>query len=453
MILLTDGGANPGASEAVARQLYEDYGITLSVVAVGQGYAPWIRNLPIAGNGNFHEAFDVSTIPSIFTSETILATRSYIFEEEFFPTQTGRSPILDGISAAPSLQGYVAATEKDTATVIMRGPEDDPLLVSWQYGLGRAVSFTSDASARWGVNWVTWDDYARFWGQAIRWTITEGTHSNLEVRVEQRGEEAFLVVDARDGGGEFLNGLDLDTAIVTPDLESDSLEIPQVAPGRYEVAFTPEDEGAYFVRVAGTVGGEEGESNISVAQTAGWVLSYSAEYQLQETDIRHLDSIASLTGGASLENIPQAVFEHDLSLQNASEPIWQLLLTLAALLLILDIAVRRIVITGSDIAAARNAVTRSIGVGRERERRTATSGRLTGLMDAKRRASTVTDATSLAEGGPSSPPTASIASPASAPGRARRGRKSAEQRTQEDAPSGSLAARLLETRKKEDDEE
>jgi hypothetical protein len=44
MILPPDVGANPGASEAEARQLNEDYGITLSVVAVGQGYAPWITN-------------------------------------------------------------------------------------------------------------------------------------------------------------------------------------------------------------------------------------------------------------------------------------------------------------------------------------------------------------------------------------------------------------------------
>ena len=459
MILLTDGGANPGASEAVTRSLNEDHGITLSVVAVGQGYAPWIRNLPLAGNGNFHEAFDVSTIPSIFTAETVLATRSYIFEEEFAPVLTARSPIMDGITAAPTLNGYVATTEKDTATVIMRGPEDDPLLASWQYGLGRAVSFTSDASARWGVNWVTWDDYARFWGQAIRWTITEGTDSNLEVHVEQRGEEAFLVVDARDDDGEYLNGLDLTTAITPPDLDDvgdapDTLTIPQVAPGRYEVAFTPEDEGAYLVRVVGSTGSVEETANVSVAQTAGWVLSYSAEYQLQETDLRHLDAIASLTGGSSLETTPEAVFEHDLTLQNATEPIWQLLLTLAALLLILDIAVRRIVITPSDIAAARGAITRSVGIGRDEHRRTATSGRMTGLMDAKRRASTVTDAPSLAESDQPVTPTPAAETRASAPPPqpARRRRRSTEQ-AQADSPSGSLASRLLETRKKEGDED
>jgi hypothetical protein len=269
------------------------------------------------------------------------------------------------------------------------------------------------------------------------------------VRVEQRGEEAFLVVDARDDDGEFLNGLNLDTAIVTPGLESGSLEIPQVAPGRYEVAFTPNDEGAYFVRVAGTAGGSEEEgADISVAQTAGWVLSYSAEYQLQETDIRYLDSHASLTGGGSMDGTPQAVFQHDLTLQNASEPIWQLLLTLAAFLLILDIAVRRIVITASDIAAVRGTVTRGLGIGQDEQRRTATSGRLTGLMDAKRRASTVTDAAPLTDG---APPSAPGTSPPPRP--ARRARRSTEQATTSDAASGSLAARLLEARKGEQDDE
>ena len=159
-----------------------------------------------------------------------------------------------------------------------------------------------------------------------------------------------------------------------------------------------------------------------------------------------------MTGGASLEDKPQAVFEHDLTLHNASEPIWQLLLTLAALLLILDIAVRRIVITGSDIAAARDAITRGLGIGRERERRTATSGRLTDLMDAKRRAATLTDTSATTESAASSTPSAPP--PAAAPQPARRAHKSAEQAAAEaDVPTSSLAARLLETRKKEQDDE
>jgi len=427
MILLTDGGANPTGTPELAEQLYNDYGITLSVVAIGQGYMPWIRNLAVAGRGNFHEAFDVSTIPSIFTQETILATRSYIFEEEFTPVQTARSPILNGITASPSLLGYVATTEKSTATVILRGPEDDPLLASWQYGLGRAVAFMSDASARWGVNWVTWEDFARFWSQTLRWTITEGADSNLEVRVEQRGEQAVLVVDARDDDGGFLNGLNLSGAVVTPSLETETLTIPQVAPGRYEMPFTPENEGAYFVRVAG----------VSVAQTGGWVLSYSAEYSLAETDRRFLERITRITGGTSLEGTPQGVFTHNLTQQDAKQAIWQYLLSAAALLLVLDIALRRIIITRADLQAARAALADRLPHVRARTRRAASSGRISGLMDAKRRASGEIPPTDFKP--TSSPePTPKAEKSRPAPTRAR--------------SSGGLAAKLLEEKRKQGDD-
>jgi len=465
MILITDGGASPLQSEQLADALYQNFGITLSVVAVGQGYAPWIRNLANAGRGNFHEAFDVSTIPSIFTAETVLATRSYIFEEEFLPTLTGRSPIMDGISGVPTLQGYIATTEKDTATVIMRTPEEDPLLATWQYGLGRSVAFTSDAAARWGVNWVTWAEYARFWSQAIRWTITEGSDSNLEVRVEQRGEQAFLVVDARDDDGEFLNGLNLSTSVINPDLESDVTVIPQVAPGRYEVAFTPENEGAYFMRVAGT----GNNSGISVNQSAGWVLSYSAEYRLNDTDIRFLDRLSDITNGQSLAGNPAGAFEHNLEVAQAPQSIWQWLLIVAAFLLILDIAVRRVVVNRSDLEAGREWLTQRLGIGQRQRRQVATSGRMSTLFDAKQRTTADYDrakveAESAKRQGRSpappptpvqTPPSPTAARPATekpSPKPAPRKRPTRETRQKRSPASGSLASRLLETRRDDEDE-
>ena len=43
---------------------------------------------------------------------------------------------------------------RPTADTILMADRDDPLLVRWQYGLGRAAVFTSDAKNRWAANWV-----------------------------------------------------------------------------------------------------------------------------------------------------------------------------------------------------------------------------------------------------------------------------------------------------------
>lgn len=350
VVLLTDGGASPEGVAPLVEEMYNEHGITLSVIAIGAGYAPFLEDIPPLADGRFHNAFNVDTIPEIFSEETVIATRAYIIENEFQPALTSSSPILTGITGTPSLSGYVGTTIKPTAQQILITDKEDPLLATWQYGLGRSVAWTSDATGRWAGNWVSWDQYARFWSQAVRWTITEGVSQNVEVSVIQEGEQVRVIVDAIDDNGTFLNGLDMDANIVSPELESESIQVEQVAPGRYEGVFTPSNEGAYFVRVAGA--DPEGDS-AAVAQTAGYVLSYSPEYRSFQGNPDYLRFIAGLTGGDVIED-PSEAFIHNLAFDQARQPMWPYLLLLATILLPFDIAVRRLVITQSDLVRFRN---------------------------------------------------------------------------------------------------
>ncbi len=363
IILLTDGGANPTSLVELSDTLNQEHGVTTSVIAIGQGGAPFLADMATAGGGNYHVVDLVETIPNIFTLETVLASRSYIMEESFVPVLTANSPIMNDIVSAPPLLGYVATSPKQTAQVILRGPEpfNDPVLAAWQYGLGRSVAFTSDATARWGANWVNWSDFTRFWSQAVRWTITEGTSNNLESRVLLEGEQARLVVDARDDAGNFLNGLDLQASVVAPALDSTRLQLRQVAPGRYEALFTPETEGAYFLGINGQ--GTLNDEALQVRQTTGWVLSYSPEYdvQAQGVNVNLLNDMAAITGGRDMSEDPSLPFVHNLVARNAFTPLWPWLLLAALLLLPVDIAVRRLVITASDLRRARMAL---FGAGR-----------------------------------------------------------------------------------------
>lgn len=363
IILLTDGGSDPGGIAPAVARMYQNYGITTSVVAIGQDYARWLHDVAIAGNGKFHLAYDVSTIPAIFTAETLLATRAYISEEDFFPALSTRHPIMDGIGTMPALKGYVATTPKDIATVILRGPQDDPILASWQYGLGRAAAFMSDATSRWAVNWLNWPGYSDFWNQTVRWTIIKGNNNNIEAQVVERGKQAVLVVDVRDTNGDYLNGLNLSATMVSTQLDTTSLDLQQTAPGRYEAVFTPQQEGAYFFTVAGQTADDGGQPAQSIRQTTGWVLSYSAEYRIDDTAIGQdaplslLKRIADLTRGTSLRDAPKSAFLHNLNQEQASEPIWQYFVLAALLLLPLDVGIRRLIVTWRDLVKAWAALT------------------------------------------------------------------------------------------------
>ena len=365
LILLTDGGANPTGLVELTENMRERFSVTLSAIAIGRRPGAMLQPMAEAGGGNYYEVENVEQIPLIFAQETVLASRSYIVEKPFRPRVTGSSAIIDGIGETPPLRGYVATTPKVAAQRILSGPEphSDPILASWQYGLGRVVAWTADASGRWANEWAPWEDFSRFWGQVVAWSINAGASQNLETRIMLENERARIVVDARDDDGQFLDGLRLTSGLLNP--AGDSLRIPlqQTAPGRYEATFVPQNEGAYFLTVSGEAQLSAGTTNLT--DLNGWVMSYSPEYIPRPHDERTLAEIAEITDGRNLAEKPEDVFAHDLGERQAATDIWERLVLLALIALPIDVAVRRLIITRSDLQRLR---TYLFGGGRDQAR-------------------------------------------------------------------------------------
>lgn len=359
IILLADGSDSEqkeGVPELVQALTSQD--VTLSTVSIGSGPdTSWLRDMAELGNGRFHLTNEAANLPQIFTQETTSIQRSYLIEERFFPTLNQQSPILTGITAVPPLYGYVGTTAKDTAQLILETHQGDPLLAVWQYGLGRAVAWTSDATGRWASDWVQWEGFAPFWAQTIRWSNLQERQNSVEAVVSYTDREAILTVDARNDEGQFVNNLILEANVVAPSGSVQNIPLQQIGPGRYEAAFLPESEGAYLLRIAG---GDEGsdlqDDQSAVGQTVGWVLGYSPEYAAFESNASLLARMATMTGGQDLSGQATAVFNHTLPAEDASRPIWNWLTLAALLLLPFDIAVRRLVITRQDLARARTAL-------------------------------------------------------------------------------------------------
>ena len=381
VILLTDGGADPSGIAELVRQLHDENNITLTTVGVGRDAAPFLPSLAEVGGGRYHFAQDPGSIPSIFTEETTLATRSYIEEGEFFPKQAASSPLLNGITEAPPLYGYVATSPKDAAQTILVSAKDDPVLAAWQYGLGKAVAFTSDATGRWARAWVDWDQFPQFWGQVVRYTIGDPNASALNVSVDQQSDAAKVIVDARAANGAYLNGYTLNGNIVNPDGSAQPIELQQTAPGRYEGSFQPRDQGAYVIGVAGQ--SPDGEV---LNEKAGWVLSYSPEYRNLESDPDALYRLTLAANGQVAGSDPAEAFAHTRSAPLATRPVWPWLLLIAALLLPFDVGVRRLAFEWRDVQKA----WRSMGLKWQTRRAAqaavpARSEQMTTLFDAKQR--------------------------------------------------------------------
>jgi len=459
IILLADGSDaehQQGVPELVQRQVAAQ-NITLSTVAIGAGNdLRFLQEIAALGNGRYHFTDRAANLPVIFAQETQLAMRSYVVEEPFYPRQAASSPILTGIESVPQLAGYVATTPKPAGRVILMTHQDDPLLVSWQYGLGRAVAWTSDATGRWAQRWVEWDGFSRFWAQAVRWTILDRSAVPVEVAVALEGEQARVTVDAVEEGGAFVNGLDASVSVVGPAGEPVRVQLAQTAPGRYEGTFVPQAEGAYLMRLSasppaggGLEGGEDG-----LALTTGWVMGYSPEYAALEGDPAYLSRLAELGGGAVLD-VPTAALSHDLKGVGVRQDLWPYLLGLAALLLPIDVGVRRLALGRRDLQRAgawlaarlprrrpRPAVQRLSPVARLFQAKSRAGERALAGRDLSEAAPAEPEAAPP----PGEPPTPQpLAAPSAAP------RERVEEEAKEAAEGGTLAGRLLKRKQERKD--
>ena len=117
----------------------------------------WIAD---QGRGRFYNVTSPNDLPQIFIKEAAVILKSAIYEEPFKPQLQSSSELVRGIGAGeyPTLLGYVATTPKPRAEIPLVTDKGDPLLAHWQFGLGRAVAFTSDAKAKWSKNWLGWGE-------------------------------------------------------------------------------------------------------------------------------------------------------------------------------------------------------------------------------------------------------------------------------------------------------
>ena len=305
VIFLSDGQMARGDFAGLLRRMSKDK-ITISTVAIGKDADVQLMvDIAKWGRGRFYYTEDSQTIPRIFTLETQLASKASLVEQPFKPTIT--SPNHDAMQdidwkAVPPLGGYVATTVKTTAELVMMSHQEDPVLAAWRFGLGRSAAFTSDAKAKWGLLWLRWRDFNKFWAQLTRWTLRSGTRSDTVATVERRDGIGEVIVDAVDGKGEFINFLDSQIGVVAPNRERTVIDLEQVGPGRYRGRFPAPQEGVYLVGMA-----QRRSDRVVGSQLAGLVVPYAQELRDLGVDDSFLREVTELTGGGAVDD-PRDVF-------------------------------------------------------------------------------------------------------------------------------------------------
>ncbi len=347
IILLTDGWVNQTVLLDQAREMNEN-GVTLSVVAAGGGSALYLEELAQLGGGTYYPATDILRVPDFFLKETVTAVGRYIIEEPFYPLPGISSPILANLDprALPPLYGYNGTTPKGTARLDLITPQGDPLLATWQYGLGRAAAWTSDVESRWATQWLAWEGFPAFAAQLVGWLLPTPQAEGLTASARVEENRGVIALEAADEAGQPINFLYAHAALVAPDLSVRETELSQVGPGRYQAELKLDQPGTYLVRL----GINQGDQSLG-QQILGLVVPYSPEYRAAGVDLPFLGELARLTGGGELAE-PAASFVHNLEAAARAREIWQPLLVIVALLFPLDVGIRRVMLGRSDFAKA-----------------------------------------------------------------------------------------------------
>jgi uncharacterized membrane protein len=322
VVLLTDGISEEGDSIALAKEAALKR-VTISTVGLGQDVnRAYLEKVASFSKGKSYFLTDPSGLEQILLRDVMEHTGSTAIEKALRPTVVRQAEVLEGVAmeSAPPLKGYVRFLSKPSADLLLTMEQKDPLLVRWQYGLGRAAVFSSDAKSRWAAEWVNWNSFDRFWANIFRDLLPHG----------QPGEATVSYDNASD---ELIASFRLARHIAEP---AKAPDIYVTGPGDFRVPLPIRKvaQGSYSGRVA--IGNRQGLFRVRPLEESRAfpeVGLYRQEEELVEygSNPELLRRIAEFTGGR-FQPSPSQVFDSGGQSIRSTLELWPGLLALAIVL-------------------------------------------------------------------------------------------------------------------------
>src|SRR5215471_1693558 len=194
-------GITPDGGTQIAPALTEEAQVnhvTISTVGLGQDVnRAFLEKVAANADGKSYFLNDPTGLEQILLRDVEEHTGVTAVEKPITPKIVKQAGILEGvgIETVPQLKGYVRYQSRPTSDTILSADREDPLLVRWQYGLGRAAVFTSDAKNRWAANWLVWPGFDKLWANIFRDLLPHAPQSEATADLDRATGE--LVVDYR----------------------------------------------------------------------------------------------------------------------------------------------------------------------------------------------------------------------------------------------------------------
>jgi Ca-activated chloride channel homolog len=333
IVLLTDGISEEGDSldlskEALAHQ------VTISTVGLGQDVnRSYLEKIAASSGGKSYFLNNPQGLEQILLKDVEDYTGSTAVEKPLLPIVKQKAEILDGIDMehAPPLKGYARFEAKPGAdTLLMIDPEKrDPLYVSWQYGLGRAAVWSSDAKSRWADAWMTWAGFDRFWTNVSRDLLSHRNDTTASAEFDAANGDLIVTYRLADGVEEPRQI----PAVYVLGPQSFAQEVPvhRVAAGLYQGRVRAGWRSGFF-RIR----------PLSESADFPEIGVYRMEEELRDRGVNEqvLRELASSTGGR-FDPAPESVFEANGRISYLRTELWPGLLALVIALTITELAFRK----------------------------------------------------------------------------------------------------------------
>ncbi|MGD1072908.1 MAG: VWA domain-containing protein [Bryobacteraceae bacterium] len=331
IVLLTDGISEEGDSLTLSRDAVNSR-VTISTVGLGQDVnRAYLEKIASLARGKSYFLNEPAGLEQILLKDVKEHTGTTAVEKPIRALLKHPSDLLDNVdvATAPALAGYVRFETKPTADEILEVDEKDPLLVRWQYGLGRAAVFASDAKTRWAASWVGWPGFDRLWTNIFRDLLPHGNESEATARYDAANEE--IVVDYHLSNRAAEPAVAPDLYCIGPGDFRRPLDVSRVSPGNYRARVRiGAIEGLFRVRPLNET---RAFPEVGVYRQESEMSDYGSNDAL-------LNSIAQSTGGRFNPSVSQLFDSGGLYIDSTMR-LWPALLGLAILLNLIELAMRK----------------------------------------------------------------------------------------------------------------
>ncbi|MCC6262258.1 MAG: VWA domain-containing protein [Bryobacterales bacterium] len=331
IVLLTDGISEEGDSLNLAKEAALNK-VTISTVGLGRDVnRNYLQKVAENAKGSAYIVEDPTMLQQILLKDVMEHTGSTAIEGSVGIHVARETEVTEGIdfTKAPKLKGFVKYETKPSADLLLSlDREDAPLLARWQYGLGRAAVFTSDANGRWAADWLSWEGYDKFWANLVRDLLPRSSPRESSIRYDEARNLLLAEYRIEPGRGRIQAP---ELYVFGPDGYRQPLRAEAVSPGLYRVeAPTGDHRGLFRVR--------------PLAESEDFP---ELGYYIEEPEVhdhgnneRLLQQVAAYTGGRVNPSASQ-VFDPGNVRVESHTALWPFLIAAAVILQLLELFLRK----------------------------------------------------------------------------------------------------------------